>query len=76
VNSVETYKVTLTVVQPMEIIGFVEDESEEKMLENLVPKLIERWGEDNFEISLVELADEDEIEALVGALADKKKELN
>ena len=75
-NSVETYKVTLTVVQPMEIIGFVEDESEEKMLENLVPKLIERWGEDNFEISLVELADEDEIEALVGALADKKKELN
>jgi hypothetical protein len=73
---VETFKVTLTVIEPVEITGFVEDENEDKAIENLTPKLVERWGEDGYKIESIELADEDEVSFLNAALAEHKKELN
>lgn len=75
-NSVETFKVTLTVIEPAEIVGFFEGESVEQVTEALTPKLVERWGEGNFGILEIVPADEDEKEFLAAAIAEHKKELN
>lgn len=72
----ETFKVTLTVVEPMEIVGFVEDEDAESAIANLTPKLIERWGEGNYGILDVSLADDEEKAILADAINKNKKELN
>lgn len=74
--TVDTFKVTLTVIEPMEVVGFFEGESVEQVTQELTPKLIERWGEGNFGILEIVPADDEEKEFLAAALAERKKELN
>jgi hypothetical protein len=73
---VDTFKVTLTVIEPIEIVGFVEDENEDTALENLEPKLLERWGEGNYKVESIELAEPDEVAYIQAAVAEHNKGIN
>lgn len=70
----QTYKVTLTVIEPVELIGFFEGEDEKKVTADLLPKIIERWGPDNVKINSVELATEEEYEFAKKAIEANTKE--
>lgn len=67
-----TYKITLTVVEPVELVGFMEAETEEALKADLMPKLIERWGEENVSVDEIVLASEEEIEFMEFATNENK----
>lgn len=72
----DTYKVTLTVVEPVEIVGFFEGETQEAVIAEMIPVINERWGEGNATITDIEPATDEEKEFIIAAMAEKNKGLN
>lgn len=72
----ETFKVALTVTETVSIVGFVTDTDEKSMVSNLTPELIKRWGEGNFVIDSIEIADPEEAKFVEAEINQSKKELN
>lgn len=67
---------TLTVTETVELTGLVQDTDETALVTNLTPELIKRWGEGNFSIDNIELAEPEEADFIKAVTIQNKKDLN
>lgn len=72
----ETFKVTLTVIEPVQIQGLYQSESEEDIYSDVLPKLEEHYGSGNVTIDIIEVATDEEKAYLEQAVAEHKKSMN